>query len=169
MTVKQLPHPDVLRKFLRYEEETGKLFWRNKFNNREAFTCTNTEGYKCGRFLGERYKAHRVAWAIFYGRDPGIKFIDHVNGDRSDNRIQNLREATAAENCRNTKPKLNATSKFKGVCWSESAKKWRARITSNGKMKHLGYFDCESDAAEVYQTAAKADHKDFIHKDVMLK
>lgn len=79
--------------------------------------------------------------------------IDHINGDRKDNRLENLRLATSSENKQNIGLKSNNRSGFTGVSWFAAAKKWRADITIAGKMRHLGRFDTPEAAAEAYAKA----------------
>lgn len=85
--------------------------------------------------------------------------IDHINGDRADNRIANLRQATTAENSQNERgPRAHATSGFLGVGWHAQQSRWRARITVNGKRRHLGLFDTPEAAYAAYVEAKRALH-----------
>lgn len=169
--------PEVLRQILRYEPEGGKLFWlprdqrwfgcrrsfstwNSRFAGSEALTTERPDGYKAGRVLGRNYRAHRVIWAVHYGVWPAVQ-IDHINGDPTDNRLVNLREATAAENQRNRGTQSNNTSGFKGVSWSKDTSKWQAYIKSYGRRHHLGYFTSIEDAAAAYASASVAMHGDF--------
>lgn len=150
MTDKNLPPIEYLHKRLRYEPETGKLFWRDcedmpnnwrsRLAGREAFTATNSHGYRCGAIDDRLTKAHRVVWAIYYGEWP-TNHIDHINGVRSDNRIFNLRDVTSKQNNMNAAMRINNTSGVTGVCWNKQREKWQAEIKVDGKKKHLGLFD----------------------------
>lgn len=81
--------------------------------------------------------------------------IDHINGDRSDNRRSNLRIGTRSQNCQNSLKRANPTSsKYKGVSWIQAHGKWSARIKHNNKLIHLGYFDTEDEAGCAYNVAA---------------
>jgi|SRR5690606_5995401 len=84
---------------------------------------------------------------------PGMQ-VDHINGDRLDNRRCNLRIVTNQQNSFNRQPQ-KATSQYKGVGWYKPYQKWRAKIKINGKTKHLGYFDDEKEAALAYDRAAR--------------
>jgi len=95
-------------------------------------------------------RAHTLHWYIVYGYLP--KRLDHINRDRDDNRINNLRECTKSQNNRNKTKKLNCTSKYNGVSWDKSSNKWRAQIKLN-KVKNLGRFDCEHCCALAYDNA----------------
>lgn len=146
---KDLPSPELLRKLLRYEPKTGKLFWlyrddaRHQWNARyagaEAFTAKKSNGYKHGKIYGDIYQAHRVIWAIVHGEWPDGD-IDHINGDKTNNTIANLRKVSRSENLRNAKMKSNNTSGHNGVSWDTRKSKWVAMIGFDGKQKHLGYF-----------------------------
>jgi len=163
------PTPSELRKLLRYDSESGKLYWRHRtaemfsngghtakhiarrFNKQfagcEAFTATDAAGYKVGAVWGQLFKAHRVAWAIERGEWPEGQ-IDHINGDRADNRIANLRVVTNRENSISACRPKNNTTGFTGV--SRHRGRFRAQIKINGKQKFLGYFDDPEDAYSAY-------------------
>lgn len=179
---KPLPSQEVLRQLLRYEPDTGKLFWRkrsadqmncidprgaewsaNQWNsrnaNKEAFTASDPSGYRHGKIFGIKYQAHRVIWKLTYGADPNV--IDHENRVTSDNRIANLRNCSVADNSRNyTKP--NESSRYRGVSWVKRDQAWAARI-SNGKggKRSLGNFQDKIAAAHAYDAAAREMHGDF--------
>jgi hypothetical protein len=89
------------------------------------------------------------------------EYVDHINGDGLDNRRSNLRLATKAQNQRNQRLRRDNKSGFKGVCWDNRAKKWRALIRFNGKQKTLGYFDTPEEAYEAYCAAAIELHGEF--------
>lgn len=169
MAKHDLPTPETLRQLLRYEADTGKLFWlhrqahffpdtdrRNnacaiwnaKFAGKEAKARSN-HGYIRFSLLGVNLLAHRVAWTIHYGQWP--ETLDHINGIRTDNRISNLRLASVAENNRNLTLRTTSTSGTIGVSLFRGVK-WRAYITDNGKQISLGCFMTIEEA----QSARKA-------------
>jgi len=162
MTDKNLPSIEYLHKRLRYEPDTGKLFWRDcedmsnrwraQFANKEAFTSLCL-GYRRGSIDDKTFRSHRVAWAIHYGYWP-ISSLDHINGDRADNRINNLRLATHQENMRNRAINRNNTSGICGVYWVKSEGKWKAHIKMNKSIIHLGYFQNIEEAAAARAEAA---------------
>ena len=177
MAKKPLPSAETLRQLLRYEPETGKLFWKHRpreffscdwsfkawnttWETKEAFTCRNSYGYFRGSIFNRSYQAHRIAWAIFNGTWPEHQ-LDHIDNDRANNRIANLRDATNSQNHMN-KPASSANSSgFKGVDWSKKDRVWRARIKVRGKGIHLGHFHCVDDAAKAYAKASTVYHGEF--------
>lgn len=164
MTKENLPSIEYLHKRLRYEPETGKLFWRDceempewwraRYAGTEAFTPDDGRGYRSGAIGGVKFKAHRVIWALHTGEWPSDQ-IDHLNGFRDDNRIINLRVVTSKENNRNASMQRNNTSGVCGVYWHKAAGKWKAQITVDGSYKHLGLFTAFEDAAEARAEALR--------------
>lgn len=168
--------PEMLSEFLSYDAETGALTWNkradkwfrsgrygqaseaNRWNKiyagNPAFTSINDGGYLNGRVFNFGFRAHRVAWAIFYGKWPDDQ-IDHINGDRRDNRIANLREVTNAVNGRNQKLRSTNKTGAIGVHWSKVRKKWHARIMLNGKRTDLGCYDTFEEAVKVREEASR--------------
>jgi hypothetical protein len=163
-----LPSPELLRKLLRYEPDTGKLFWRKRtpemfssdrhcvswnarLSGKEALGSDNGMGYKQGGIFNRKYFAHRVIWAIVYGYWPDQ--IDHKNGIRHDNRIENLRSVPQHDNLKNKKKPVNNTSGVVGVCWSKKDGKWKAQIQHNKINNNLGMFDRFEDAVSARQQA----------------
>lgn len=157
MAAKPLPSPEALRQLLRYEPETGKLFWRERgpewfksdarmrsWNTRyagaEALAHVGRNGYKGGAILWHQVYAHRVVWAIIAGAWPSDQ-IDHVNHDKTDNRFGNLREVSNRANGWNQSMGRNNTSGVTGVAFDVRYNKFRARIYANGKEIWLGYHD----------------------------
>lgn len=148
---------DAVAELLRYDPDTGKLHWvvsrgRVKAGDEAG---SHQHGYIYIRINSRRYKAHRLAWVLTYGEWPKHQ-IDHINGDKADNRISNLRSLTHQENARAfRKPSFGVSSKYRGVSWDKRAGKWRAYIMNDLKLKYLGGFECELEAARAYDTAAE--------------
>ncbi len=175
--IKELPSPETLRKLLRYEPETGNLFWlprdreffksdrdcmawNTRFSGKHALGYTKALGYKSGRVMKVELYAHRVIWAIQTGHWPKDQ-IDHKDNNPSNNKWENLRQANYAENSCNKTKKKNSTSKYLGVYLYRDKKTWIARITKNNKNIHLGYFKNEEKAARAYDLRAKELHGEF--------
>ena len=130
-----ITHYYLLSKYS-YDETTG-VFTNIKSNNKVGY-CEN--GYTKIDIEGKAYYAHRLAWLYMYGEMPKLH-LDHINCDKSDNRICNLREATRFENLRNTGKNIKNTSGAKNVYLHKSTGKWQVKIAFDGKSKHLGLFD----------------------------
>jgi hypothetical protein len=114
----------------------------------------NTHGYWQIGFKNKTYLAHRLAWILHYGDWPSGN-IDHINGNKLDNRIVNLRVATQAENLKNRALAKKNTSGCHGVEWHKVAKKWTARITHNGTREYLGIFSKKEFAINARKEAEK--------------
>lgn len=158
---------DYLRECFDYDAEAGTLTWRARpaahFSDARRCTQVNTahagkiaggctrSGYADVFVDGKRFMAHRIIWAMHTGVWP-IAFIDHINRNRFDNRISNLREATQSQNSINRGTK-NKTG-LKGVY--PSGAKYRALIQIN-----LGIFDTPELAHQAYSKAARELHGEF--------
>lgn len=148
-----------------YDPATGA--WTRKIarkgrNGAVGFTegALSTKGYAVICADNHRYFSHRLAWFWMTGQWPDRQ-IDHIDGDKLNNRWANLRLATPSQNLANTgKPRHN-TSGFKGVSWSKNKNKWRAYISIENKTKHLGYFEELESAHVAYDLAANAIHGEF--------
>lgn len=153
-----------LREVLEYNPETGLWTWLSTLSIRRVSGSQAGELKKNGYiFIGidcERYRAHRLAWFYVYGKWPQYQ-IDHINGNRSDNRLVNLRLATNKENSTNRDKNRNNTSGFKGVFWNKRSKKWTAKINNGSKQIHLGNFYDPLDAHNAYIKASKTLFGDF--------
>jgi hypothetical protein len=142
---------DALKSLLRYEPDTGLIYWvvkgGGKIKKKPAGTKLHS-GY-LGICIGsKRWQAHRIAWALHHGAWPKDQ-IDHINGVKTDNRICNLREATNSQNGKNLGLSKANTSGFKGVSFEKYTGKWKAFIRVDGKMISLGRFaDIEKAIAE---------------------
>lgn len=117
---------------------------------------TRPDGYVYVRLNGKAYGEHRLIFLLFTGEWP--QQVDHINGNPSDNRIENLRAATHAQNCMNRKPSGSAA---KGCYWQPKRRKWIAQIGFNNIRKTIGYFDQLEDAKIAYASAAHEIHGQF--------
>lgn len=176
MKTHTLPPQDVLLALLRYEPETGKLYWRRRstsfftpgertvehqaavwnanYAGTEAFTAINEAGYRRGRLLGKSCRAHRVIFKMMTGRDPDE--VDHIDGDRQNNSWRNLREVDRQQNCRNTGLSRRNKSGAPGVHWySDNGGCWRAYLYLGGKTKYIGTFATKDDAVRARREAER--------------
>lgn len=112
-------------------------------------------GYRTVHYNRKRYLAHRIIWEMHNGQIPEGMEIDHINHDRLDNRIENLRLVSHAENQKNQKTHRMNTSGVTGVHWCKSRRKWVARITVNGKHINLGGFDSKDSAVSARKNAER--------------
>ena len=165
MAVSQIPCPTVMRLLLRYEPVTGKLFWRQRarcwfiskrghavwnarYSEAEALCYKDNHGYQTGAVLLARHmKAHRAIWAITQGKWPE-GHVDHMNGDRTDNRIENLRDVSQLENQQNLKKNSRNKSGQVGVFWHKEYGRWWAYIGSGLTRVTLGFFENKQDAID---------------------
>jgi len=167
MEKRALLSPEVIRKLIDYDPVTGNMIWRtrdlqffadgkqskehnqaiwnSKFAGKPALGFKDPHGYLVGHVNYRPLKSHRVAWAIYHGEWPDGD-IDHINGNRADNRIFNLRNVPHKINNRNNKKNKNNTS---GVCGVHKIKsgRWKAQIMVDGKSIRLGIFETKQEAA----------------------
>ena len=117
-----------------------------------------TKGYVSLFVDGVRYKAHRIAWLMYFGKWPSGQ-IDHINGNPADNRIANLRDVSNQTNSENKiHPKAGNTSGLLGVSWMSAANKWRAQIAIKRKVTYLGLFTSKEEAHAAYLAAKRQMH-----------
>lgn len=151
-----------LREYFRYDPTTGHIFWtKDRSSNARAGNVAGTpndQGYISIRLAGLHLKAHRVAWFLTFGSWPKDQ-IDHINGDPSDNRLCNLREASHRENLLNRRRRKSAPG-LKGVSPGRRGK-FRAAIRLDGKYHNLGEFVTPEAAHSAYAKAAKRLHGEF--------
>ena len=150
---------ETLKSLYSYDPETGMFVATQK---RKAWAAGRVAGHRSKYTMilidRKKYRAHRLAWLYMTGEWPSGQ-IDHINGDKHDNRFCNLRVVTASGNSQNIwKPRSDNVSKLKGVSWRERNKKWHATIRVDGKARHLGYFDSANAAHAAYVLAKKQYH-----------
>jgi hypothetical protein len=110
---------------------------------------------------GKAMALHRMIYIYHYGKINGV--IDHIDNDRSNNRIENLRDVTQQQNCLNRNHRGNSNSPFKNVYWSKAANKWSVQVTANGRRKYLGVFSDIELADLVAQEARNTFHGNFVN------
>lgn len=176
MADKRLPSVNLLRQLLRYDRNTGKLFWRRRaavhftdgaytaarkaaawnarYAEQEAFTDVGSHGYPNGSINGTLHLAHRVIWAMETGAWPEGD-VDHRDGIKTRNVWSNLRAVSHAVNMRNMAGRAESEAGVSGVQWRASRSKWRARIMVDGKERSIGHFDTKEEAVAARMEAQK--------------
>lgn len=152
---------DEVNHLVNYNPETGAITWKERDENefpdlklRRAWNakyagkeagCVSSSGYMHLRIKGTLYYSHRVAWLISKGVWPS-EYIDHINHEKIDNRISNLREASALQSVLNRRRSSSNKSGVKGVSWVEKCSAWQAKITKNRKTIYIEYFNSIEEA-----------------------
>lgn len=173
MAAKPLASKLILNQLLRYDEDAGRLFWlprgvewfndtagrskehsailwNKRYPGQLALDHVSFQGYREGHLLGVSVKAHRVIWKMLHDSEPPQ--IDHIDGDRANNRLSNLVAATNETNTKNAKKRTDNTSGVVGVSWYPHERvtgKWLVRISN----KHIGMFDSFDDAVAARRAA----------------
>lgn len=170
---------NLIRKLLRYDRHTGHFYWRARqpalfselnqsvrnwrvWNKKFAGVragYVSARGYRYIKLGTKLIKEHRLVWLYCHGRHPAGS-VDHIDGDRQNNRISNLRLASNSQNGINSLVARGASG-LRGVRWAKYANKWRVGIKINGRSVHLGYFDDKSEAAAAYEAKVTEVHGDF--------
>ena len=155
-------------------ELTNRENWRsvNLYLNYEVSSVGRVRNVNTGRILkpsldggyykvylyidgkGKKHLLHRIVACEFIENLENKPCVDHCDGNKTNNCVSNLRWATNSENAMNQKPQLNKSSKYKGVSFNKPANKWLAHIRIDKKLKHLGCFSNENEAAEIYNKEA---------------
>jgi hypothetical protein len=149
------PSKEQLAKLLSYDAETGQLVWlvaRNGSAGRIAGS-PNSEGYIQVKIGGVLYKAHHLAFVLVTGFWPDDQ-VDHIDGNRQNNRFVNLRQCNASENACNRKARSDNTSGVPGVTWNKEESKWRVRVQKNGKRLLVGDYRNYDDAVSARALAS---------------
>jgi len=161
-TVASVPNTQEEALALFYYKD-GVLFWKNNqgtYPTKDKPVGSKTKnGYMESKICGKGFKVHRMAFLLHHGWLP--KMVDHIDGNRENNKIENLRAADAQSNKCNQKIYCSNTSGIKGVCWSKERCMWKAQINYNKKRKHLGYYENINEAAEFVELARQMTHQEF--------
>lgn len=140
---------EEVSRLLAYEPETGILRWVKSPNSR--IKVSSKAGSKSGfgyvklKINRKEYFAHRIAWLLHYGHWPSGQ-IDHIDNDRANNAIANLRVCTASQNQRNQKIRRSNSSGIKGVYWDANLGKWKVQVRGDGRIQYGGHYTSISDA-----------------------
>lgn len=158
MKTKDISKADIafLRSVLEYRD--GRLFWTARIDRRgrtspgkQAGSFHKSTGYMTVSVGRRNWGIHRVVWLLHHDSLPDQ--IDHINGDPTDNRIENLRIASVGDNARNRRGRRNSSGHI-GVCWNKAISKWQAQIKFKGRSLYLGLFERLEDAVETRRKAA---------------
>lgn len=151
---------ELLKERLSYDPNTGEfraLVKRKQLNVGDIAGCWTSKGYWRIKINNQEYSGHRLAWLYVHGRWP-TKLLDHKNRDPSDNRIDNLREATYQENAQNRKLSCTSRSGFLGVTLHKKTGKYQASIMNDKKPRYLGLYATAEQASCVYLAAKQQAH-----------
>jgi hypothetical protein len=151
---------EYVQEIFKYKD--GELYWKiSKGYIKAGFKagCIDSEGYKVLTLSKKTYKAHRIIFLYHHGYLP--KEIDHIDNNKSNNLINNLRAATRSNNAKNVKLRKNNTSGVKNVRWNKDRNKWEVKLLVNGKRTYFGWFDNLIEAAKVAENARNKHHKEF--------
>lgn len=173
MRLTPTPTKETLDSLLMYTPETGKLHWKERpvsmftdgkqtavhnaaiWNGKnagnEAFKTPFASGHLTAAIFGKTFLAHRIVWKMAYGSDPNV--IDHIDGNPTNNRLENLRSVTQTDNTRNARLSKSSTSGHTGVSFDKRRNKWEAKIMVDRKKRFLGYFDTIEEAAKARKEA----------------
>lgn len=156
---------ETIKELLCYDPESGTFTWRVSGRRGKPTAgviagCKEPRGYVQIRIMKRLYWAHRLAWAYVNGAWP-VGEVDHLDGDKGNNRIANLRDGSKASNMQNLRVALrsNKSSGLLGAHWSARLQRWKASITVDGRSKHLGVFDSASEAHQAYVSAKRIYHE----------
>ena len=148
---------EVLRHHLFWDDASNVFRWLRPMSNRVSIGSVaggihKPTGYRVIGINNVTYREHRLIWLWYYNEWP-VDEIDHINGNKLDNRIDNLRAATRQKNAKNQKLRSDNKSGVPGVFFNKQRQKWHAYIKADGKRKHLGYFDKFEDAVAARKAA----------------
>lgn len=147
-----------------FEYRDGKLYWKvsrphTTIKPGDKAGGFGKNGYLMTSINCKSFYNHRIIYMMHYGNLP--KFIDHIDGNKANNKIENLREATSSQNNRNMPKKITNTSGIKGVSWDTSSGKWRVRLRINGIDRRIGCFEDIKEAEKAIIQARNLYHGEF--------
>ena len=163
MSFKPLPDINLVNQLLSYDPLTGEFTWKiskGRVRKGAVAGAYHSGGYRDIRINREHHYAHRLAWLIMTGNDPGEYQIDHIDGNRHNNKFSNLRLATNLQNSMNSKTYSTNSSGIKGLQLDKQNKRWVAKISVNGK-RHRKYFKSRAEAVRWLYKTRKALHGEY--------
>lgn len=164
MAKREYPSFEELNELLSYNPETGDFFWKKSVGKNIRKGDRSGKPIPCHYsqigIKDKVYYSHRLAWVLTYKEQPP-QYIDHINGDKNDNRIANLRSATNSQNMTNRGKNKTTDSGLKGAYYHKKTGKYFSSICKNYKTMYLGLFNTKEEAHAAYCEAAKKLHGDF--------
>lgn len=166
---------EYLRSRLKYKSKSGNVYWRHcsnmnnvwlsRFAGKKVKYTLSKDGYKLIKINGRKYKLTNIIWAIKTGKhvDFSKNIIDHKDRDRTNDKWNNLREATGSQNMHNSSIQVGRSSKYKGVLWHKRDRKWMVKIKIGPNRVYLGGYKDEKLAGAIYDREARRQFKDFAH------
>lgn len=152
-----------LSSLLSYDPDTGNFTWKvtksSSATKGSLAGCTDNEGYRVIHIDRKQYKAHRLAYLFHHGYVPDL--VDHINQDKGDNRISNLRAATRSQNAWNRGTGKNSSTGVRNVVYIPSRNKYRVKIKQHGKCHQLGEFTSLEEAAQIAKEGRERLHGEF--------
>lgn len=146
-----------------FDYREGKLYWKIQKGPRAKIGVeagrVRTDGYRQVNIDNKRYSIHRLVFLLHHGYLPA--YIDHIDTDKLNNHIENLRAATSSQNNLNCARRKDNASGVKNVSWHKSTGKWQAQVAVNGMRKYLGLYDDLASAERVVVEARNKYHKEF--------
>ena len=159
---------DLVNKLFRYDKETGdlirKVTVRKGSETGQIVGTDDGQGYLKTSIKGDKYFNHRIIFFMHHGFLPPC--LDHIDTNKRNNRIENLRAATVTQNNHNQGRRKTNTSGVKGVRWKETHNMWSASVTLNGKRKHVGHFRTVPEAEVAVRKAREQLHGEFVNHGV---
>ena len=157
----ELPPTELLNEMFEYR--SGDLYWKVDKGplamRGSKAGCTNSEGYVTVGLNRRRYLAHRFIWAM-HGNDP-VPLLDHINGDKTDNRIENLRIGNPEMNMQNMRLRKDSTSGIKGVSWHKQSCKWIGQVWHRNQIYKAGSFPDKDQCAQAVRELRESLHGEF--------
>jgi hypothetical protein len=158
---KKMITQDVIKEYFDYKD--GILYWKKSKRKIKVGDVAGhfSKGYLVTKFNYKNYYNHRLIYLYHHNKLPN--YIDHINGNKADNRIENLRETSLTENQFNRTTNNNSSSGIKNISWFSPSNKWRVVCQINKKFKHFGLYDNLYDASHVARRIRNKYHGEFVN------
>lgn len=161
---------EYIREYMTYDPSTGECRLKRSVKHSrkkigDLVGSVQKNGYLVASISNIRVLLHRLIWLYMTGKFP-VEYIDHINGNKGDNRFSNLREATAQQNNFNSSLSTRNTTGYKGVSYCKQMKKYKAGYKLNKKIYHIGYFDTPEQASAAYINAVAPIHGEYFKEQL---